>query len=455
MPPERGSPPDIDRLLERIRAEARERFPEDVRAEAAPEVDHRGNAGGGPRAGGISSWRARLRRHPVVGRAGRLVKGLALAGRTRVQAVEAGQAAQAALRDVTQLKTRLAAIEGQTADVPSLVERLGDLEGRIADLERTLSAELTPRIARAEETATGGAERAGRAEETAARAEAQSTSAEDRAARAERGLRVARADVRARDAALDRLYAVLDGRADVAAPAPAPAEPGVSQAEMDAFFSAFDVGLRGPASALAEQLCAYLPDIRSVDAGTADRPVLDLGCGRGTWLRILRDDGVVARGIDLNRALVAEAQADGLDVRAEDALAALRACGDATLGAITAFHLAEHLPFATLYAVVAEARRTLVPGGLLLAETPNPENGYVGTHTFYHDPTHANPLTPALLHFIADYHGFADIEIRRVHPYPVSARLPDGVPANDRLNGWLCGPQDFALVARTAGASAA
>jgi O-antigen chain-terminating methyltransferase len=54
------------------------------------------------------------------------------------------------------------------------------------------------------------------------------------------------------------------------------------------------------------------------------------------------------------------------------------------------------------------------------------------------------------MEFVASYHAFAEVEIRRLHPYPQDARLPDGAPANDRLNGWLCGPQDFALIARTA-----
>lgn len=444
---DRDNAPDIDRLVARIRSEARERFPDDVQDEDA--LSH-GRSANAETSGAREPLRARLKRNRWIGRLGRLIKGLLLAGRTRVQAAEADQAAQAALRDVTQLKTRLAGVEAQAGELQPLFERLVSAEDAIVELrqrhesfengrvefQRELEARLESAWRDLEDRVKAGEERAARAGE--------------QAARAERGLRVARADLRARGVALDRVQAYLDGDTKAPVSAPAPAEPGLSTAEMEAFFSAFDEGLRGSAAEIAAGLRGYLPDLHAVGAGSEARPVLDLGCGRGTWLQVLRDDGIVARGIDLNRALVNAARADGLDAQVDDALSVLRGTADGSLGAITAFHLAEHLPFETLYAVVAEAHRTLAAGGLLLMETPNPENGYVGTHTFYHDPTHGNPLTPALMHFLADYHGYAEIEVRRVHPYPDAARLPDGVPANDRLNGWLCGPQDFSLLARKA-----
>jgi O-antigen chain-terminating methyltransferase len=176
--------------------------------------------------------------------------------------------------------------------------------------------------------------------------------------------------------------------------------------------------------------------------------VLDLGCGRGEWLALLTEAGYAARGVDLNPLMLERARAQGLDVACQDALAALAAQPDASLGAITAFHLVEHLPFPVLYRLFAEIARTLAPGGLLIAETPNPENLLVGSHTFYHDPTHRNPVTPTFLSFLAQYHGLGQIEILRLHPYPESARVPGNDPLTERVNGHLCGPQDYALLAR-------
>jgi O-antigen chain-terminating methyltransferase len=96
-----------------------------------------------------------------------------------------------------------------------------------------------------------------------------------------------------------------------------------------------------------------------------------------------------------------------------------------------------------------EARRVLQPGGVLIYETPNPENILVGSHTFYHDPTHRNPITPALLEFLAEYCGYDHTELVRLHPYPENARISGNDPLTERVNGHLCGPQDIALVART------
>jgi O-antigen chain-terminating methyltransferase len=101
-----------------------------------------------------------------------------------------------------------------------------------------------------------------------------------------------------------------------------------------------------------------------------------------------------------------------------------------------------------LYGLVAEAWRVLKPHGVLLLETPNPENPLVGSHTFYHDPTHRNPLTPTAMQFLLQYHGFEQVNVLRLHPYPESARLPGEDLLTERMNGLLCGPQDFAVVGR-------
>ncbi|WP_172656331.1 hypothetical protein [Halomonas sp. PR-M31] len=93
-----------------------------------------------------------------------------------------------------------------------------------------------------------------------------------------------------------------------------------------------------------------------------------------------------------------------------------------------------------------EAQRVLAPGGVLILETPNPENILVGSHTFYHDPTHLNPLTPTAMSFLLTYHGFAEVEVRRFNPYPEEAKVPGNDALTERVNGHLCGPQDFAVV---------
>lgn len=216
------------------------------------------------------------------------------------------------------------------------------------------------------------------------------------------------------------------------------------------FLAALEVGFRGPVEALRAQLERdYLHHLQALrtELGGSDL-CLDLGCGRGVWLELLQTHGFAARGIDLNRVAVAEAQALGLPVEHGDALAWLRAQPEGSVLAVTAFHLMEHLPFGLRLALVTECARVLRPGGLLIMETPNPENIWVATHTFHHDPTHSQPLTPDSLEFLVNYCGLQTVAVPRLHPYPPEANLPGDDAVTLRLNHMTCGGQDFAVLAQ-------
>ena len=222
-----------------------------------------------------------------------------------------------------------------------------------------------------------------------------------------------------------------------------------SAAAVDDFLAALEASFRGPAEDLQAQLAQdYLPRLQALRTQLGDGPCLDLGCGRGVWLALLQAQGFDARGIDLNAAAVAQAQAQGLAAGLGDALAWLRAQPEDSALAITAFHLMEHLPFALRLALVGECARVLRPGGLLILETPNPENIWVATHTFHHDPTHSQPLTPDSLAFLVHYCGLEVVAVPRLHPYPADAGLPGDDPVTLRLNHMTCGGQDFAVLAQ-------
>ena len=221
--------------------------------------------------------------------------------------------------------------------------------------------------------------------------------------------------------------------------------------ELDTYYLAFEDAHRASARGMRAGFQAYQPLLDSLKAKDQPMSALDLGCGRGEWLLFLAEQGFDARGIDASLAMVAHCQAQGLKVNECDLLQALQLQPDGSLNLITAFHVAEHLDFASLYSLVAQAWRVLKPGGALLLETPNPENPLVGSHTFYHDPTHRNPLTPSALGFLLGYHGFEQLDVLRLNPYPESARVPGEDLLTERINGLLCGPQDFAVVGRRPG----
>lgn len=218
--------------------------------------------------------------------------------------------------------------------------------------------------------------------------------------------------------------------------------------KIDLYYRAFEDANRGSLKDIRAKLEGYLPRFASLRQTVPGLPVLDIGCGRGEWLQLLKEQGHTVRGIDMNPVMVAACAEQGLPAEAGDAYACLRSLPDASLAAVTGFHIIEHLPFDALFGIFEQAYRVLAPGGVILFETPNPENILVGSHTFYHDFSHRNPVTPTSVSFLAHYHQFEDIEIERRNPYPEEAKVPGDDPLTVRVNGHLCGPQDYAIIAR-------
>ncbi|MDZ7678660.1 MAG: class I SAM-dependent methyltransferase [Acidimicrobiales bacterium] len=234
-------------------------------------------------------------------------------------------------------------------------------------------------------------------------------------------------------------------------------------ASHDRLYRDLEATFRGSAEQIRDLVSAYLDDVATA---CESAPLLDIGSGRGEWLDVLASRGIEAYGIEINEAFVADCSARGLDVRRGDALAHLHDLPDASLGAVTAFHVAEHLDLDTLIDLIDAALRVLRPGGVLLLETPNPTNVSVGAASFYLDPTHLKPLHPQFLEFLVANRGFSEVEVRYVHPseHRPLPHWPDGASSDDaeagevdeslgHLNWALFGPLDYAIVARRAGGS--
>lgn len=217
---------------------------------------------------------------------------------------------------------------------------------------------------------------------------------------------------------------------------------------LDPLYLAFENQFRGTREEIRERLLEYVPFIREVGAGTPGREVLDIGCGRGEWLGIMYDEDLLARGLDLNHVLVRECREKGFKVVENDALGYLRSLPDNSLGAITSFHLIEHLSFDDRIALFDESVRVLKSGGVAIFETPNPRNLLVGSCNFWADPTHLRPLYPETHQFLMEYRGFCKVELLFLHPHEPEHRLPEEEAPQlaARLNEIFSCARDFTVV---------
>ncbi|BAY31825.1 putative methyltransferase [Nostoc carneum NIES-2107] len=214
---------------------------------------------------------------------------------------------------------------------------------------------------------------------------------------------------------------------------------------LDSFYVAFEDQFRGKREDIKNRLEVYLPFIEEKKVGNLESPILDVGCGRGEWLELLRDSGYTARGLDINTVMVEQSRSRGFEVIEADVMLYLQSLPDSTLGAVTGFHIIEHLTFPILMKFFSEVARTLKPGGIAIFETPNPQNVLVGSCNFYFDPTHHHPLPSALIKFMLEIQGLSQVKVIDLHPYPETYKVSGGELA-EKFNNYFYGPQDYAVV---------
>ena len=173
----------------------------------------------------------------------------------------------------------------------------------------------------------------------------------------------------------------------------------------DDFYVAFEEKFRGSEELIKERQKKYLKFINPLKILKDEVKALDIGCGRGEWISLLNENGFNARGIDINESMVRLASQKGLNAAVNDALGELRSLDENSIDIITAFQVVEHIKFDDVLELIKEAKRVLAPCGILILETPNPENIMVGTQWFYLDATHKNPIPCELLSFATHYYG--------------------------------------------------
>jgi len=172
------------------------------------------------------------------------------------------------------------------------------------------------------------------------------------------------------------------------------------------FYRAFEDRFRGSRDLIKKRLKVYFPFVHPLLSCYRNAAAIDLGCGRGEWLELLTEWGFHTLGVDQDEGMLQACHDLGLFVEHADALTYLTDLPSESQTVVSAFHVVEHISFDQLRTLVAEALRVLKPGGLLIMETPNPENMVVATRNFYLDPTHQRPIPSQLLSFVTEYVGF-------------------------------------------------
>ena len=237
----------------------------------------------------------------------------------------------------------------------------------------------------------------------------------------------------------------------------APATPATSSSveTLSHKYVGFEDAFRGSSEDIQRQLRDYI----AIFAGASD--VLDIGCGRGEFLALLRESGVNARGIDLNDAMVAVCREKGFEATKADALSYLRGVPAGSLGGLFAAQVVEHLEPAYLTRLLDAAFEALRPGAPIVLETINPACWFAFFESYIRDITHVRPLHPDTLKFLLIASGFQQIEMRyrapypeheKLQPLPASAALGDSIDtinANvEKINRLLFTHLDYAAIAR-------
>ncbi len=230
------------------------------------------------------------------------------------------------------------------------------------------------------------------------------------------------------------------------------------QVDRELDYLAFENRFRGSEALIEERQSAYVDCFRNVPGR-----VVDLGCGRGEFLTLLSRAGIEAYGVDQNPGMAAACRTRGFEIKADDVIRHLENCQSASLGGVFCAQVLEHLAAPQVIRFFPAAARALKPGGVLVAETLNPQSLVLFAGPLYVDLGHTKPLHPLTLEYLAQAAGFSQVQVHYSSPPPAEARL-ERLPADkgepvdgrtellnrdiDRLNSIIYGPLDFAVIAR-------
>jgi O-antigen chain-terminating methyltransferase len=148
--------------------------------------------------------------------------------------------------------------------------------------------------------------------------------------------------------------------------------------------------------------------------------VVDLGCGRGEFLELLKAGGIESYGVDSDRVACQVCRSKLLKIVEGDIFEHLKQLPDRFLGGVVSARFIEYLPSHLQLELVELCSKRLKPGGVMVIETINPDSDFPFGRNSQIDPSHLRPIYPEILKSMLDSNGFYDSQICVLAPRAVS-----------------------------------
>lgn len=214
-------------------------------------------------------------------------------------------------------------------------------------------------------------------------------------------------------------------------------------------YTGFENRFRGSEDAVKIQLEEYLPFFKK------GKKVVDLGCGRGEFLDLLKSKWIDAEGIDINEQMVTICKDKGLSCRKGDILEQLIEYANGSLGGIFSSQVIEHLPPPYLKRLLELAFEKLEPSAPVVLETINPTSVFALVQIYHLDISHKQPIHPQALKYMLESSGFEDVQIQ--YSAPLEEEMLKTLPGADEhtallnqnidsLNKLLYAPPNYAAI---------
>ena len=165
----------------------------------------------------------------------------------------------------------------------------------------------------------------------------------------------------------------------------------------------FENHFRGSPEVIKKRFSLYLQHFERNHC----KKILDIACGRGEMLELLREHGYEAVGIDLNPEMVRNCQGRKLPVDMADVFSYLEKEPDESWDGFFLGQLVEHLGGRGFIRLMRLCQRKLRKGGVMILETLNPQNLAIFQSAYYIDLTHVYPIHPQVVDWLLKTDGWS------------------------------------------------